>query len=119
MESAGWVFSWTDGTREFWPTGHFCTGVLTSSYCGYKYPGVGMISFTFSASGTGTLSYGPSWDSGSVHVYMSNVELGSRSTRGTSNLNFRYSPGDVLQIKELGDSVINIHSLCVSPGIHN
>lgn len=75
---------------------------------------MGVVSYTFSASGTGTLSYGQSWHRGSVHVYMNNEELGSRNTRGTSDLEIVFGPGDVLQIKELGDSIINIHSLCLT-----
>ena len=117
MESNGWAFSWND-KYVFWPVAKYCDGVPSESYCGFMTPGDGVISYTFSASGTGTLKYGQSWHKGSVHVYMNNVELGSRSTRGSSNVMIRYSAGDVLQIKELRASVINIHSLCVSPGIY-
>ena len=117
METNGWTFDWND-EMLFWPKGSFCNGIPPTSYCGFRAAAAdGLISYTFSASGTANLSFGTSWDDGSVHIYVNNDELGSRNTRGISNLSFDYSPGDVLQIKDNGRSVINIHSLCMSSGL--
>lgn len=69
-----------------------------------------MLSYTFSYSGTATLQYGQSWDTGSVHVKKNDEEIDSRSNRGSSNAIFEFSSGDVLKILELG-SVINIDKL--------
>lgn len=113
MESNGWIFEWNDGS-VFRPRGTYCNNVPPKSYCGYRYPGEGVLSYLFTTSGTGTLNYGQSWDRGSVHVFLNNVKLGSRSTRGTSVLNFSYETGDIIRIKET-KSVININSLCTVP----
>ena len=116
MESKGWVFDWND-KYVFRPKGllDFCLNVPSTSYCGFRHPGDGEISFIFSTNGKGTLTYGQSWARGSVHVYMNNQELGSTKSFTTSSISFEYSSGNVLRIKELGSSVINIHSLCTSP----
>ena len=119
MEANGWVFGWNDN-YVFRPAGSFCNNVPTTSYCGFRHPGEGVLSYTFPDSGTVTLSYGHSWNSGSVHVYMNDEKLESLTSRGTSDLTISYSAGDKLQIKEHPDSVINIHSFCTSsesPGI--
>jgi len=113
MESNGWVFGW-NSNHAFLKGGRVCENVPSTSYCGYRYPGVGVVSYTFSASGTGTLIYGHSWRGGSIHVFLNDKEIGSRSTRGRATLSFSFSAGDILQIKEFGESVINIHSLCTS-----
>ena len=119
MEANGWEFNWDDRS-VFWPHERYCKDVPSTSYCGFRWPGTGVVSYKFSTSGTGTLSYGQSWHRGSVRVYMNNHELGSRSSRGTSNVDIEFWPGDTLRIKEHGDSVINIHSLCLTldKGIH-
>ena len=119
MENNGWVFEWND-QYVFRPGGSFCNNVPTTSYCGFRYPGEGVISYTFPDSGKATLSYGHSWNEGSVHVFMNDEKLESLTSRGTSDLSFSYSAGDKIQIKEYPDSVMNIHSFCISseaPGI--
>ena len=113
MESNGWVIGW-NSNHAFLKGGRVCENVPSTSYCGYRYPGVGVVSYTFSASGTGTLIYGHSWRGGSIHVFLNDKEIGSRSTRGRATVSFSFSAGDILQIKEFGESVINIHSLCTS-----
>ena len=118
MEANGWVFGWND-KYVFRPAGSYCNNVPTTSYCGFRYPGEGVLSYTFPDSGTVTLSYGHSWNRGSVDVYMNDEKLESLTSRGTSDLTISYSAGDKLQIKEI-NSVINIHSFCTSseiPGI--
>ena len=116
MQQGGWSFSWNDGFI-FWPGDQFCGDFYTvpsTSYCGFQYPGDGEISYTFTSSGTADLRYGQSWYGGSVHVRKNEEEIDSISTMGTSDITFEFSPGDVLTIYELGDSVINIHSLTLT-----
>ena len=117
MEASGWKFGWNDATVFLTNRNIHCQNVPSTSYCGYRYPGDGKISYEFTASGTGALNYGASGvrDRGWIRVYMNNEEQGARNTRGTSELNFTYSAGDILSIVEEGDSVINIHSLCTNP----
>ena len=122
MESNGWVFHWND-VYVFRPGGQYCDDVPSASYCGFRGQGDGKISYKFSSSGTGTLSYGSGWEHGSVNVYMNDKELESKTTGGTSNLTIIYSPGDVLKIVEVGQAILIIHSLCISSapssGIYN
>ena len=118
MEKDGWVFNWND-RFVFAPGPEFCSGVPATSYCGFRSPNHGKISYTFSGSGTATFVWGMSWDTGSVHVRINNVEIASRSTRGTESTTFSYGPNDVLEIEELNVSVINIHSLTMTPGNQN
>ena len=113
MESKGWVFGWNDES-VFRPEGNYCNNIPLTSYCGFQFPGDGEISYKFPNSGTGNFSYGLSYNFGSVHVYLNNEELDSRNTPGTSSLQIIFSAGDTLRIKELEESVINIHSLCTS-----
>ena len=110
MEREGWVFDWDD-QYVFSPGAQFCKDVLSTSYCGFSSAGDGMISYTFSYSGTATLQYGQSWDTGSVHIKKNDEEIDSRTTRGSSNVIFDFSSGDVLKILELDVSVINIDKL--------
>ena len=128
MESNGWQFSWNDN-YVFRPNLvteglTVCGDVSPKSYYGFQSPGDGEISYTFSDSGTAMLSYGQGMDinPGSVHVYMNNEKLDSGEMCRYSNLNISYSPGDVLQIKEINDNIIVIHSLCTlavdSPGTY-
>ena len=110
MESIGLV---SDNNFEFSTDPLFCKDVPSTSYCGYKYPGDGTLSYTFSYSGIATLRYGQSVDQGSVHVKKNDEEIDSISSLGTSIITFAFSPNDVLQIVEMGDSVINIHHVAI------
>ena len=115
MESKGWSFSWNDD-YVFRPEGDFCDNVPLTSYCGFKAnKAEGVISYTFSYPGTAVLSYGHSWAKGTVRVDLNHQKLGLRRARGTSDIVFNYSAGDILQIMEKDASVINIHYLCNSP----
>ena len=117
MESKGWVFSWDD-QYVFRPRQqNFCSFVPLKSYCGFQFPGDGEISYKFSNSGTGNLTYGNSANGGWIRIYLNNKEIASRNPRGTSSVEFDYSEGDVLSIREFHNSIIIIHSLCgVSTG---
>ena len=107
MESKGWIFSWND-QYVFRPEQQktFCSDVPLTSYCGFQFPGDGEISYKFSSSGTANLTYGNSMNGGWIRIYLNNKEISSRNPKGTSNVEFDYSEGDVLSIRErLGLSV--------------
>ena len=107
MESIGLV---SDNNFEFSTDPLFCKDVPSTSYCGYKYPGDGTLSYTFSYSGIATLRYGQSVDQGSVHVKKNDEEIDSATKRGSFDTTFSFSACDVLKIIE-HESVINIHKL--------
>ena len=114
MEDEGWVFDWDDQYMFLPLGGNYCKDVPSKSYCGFRYPGSGTISFTFrnGENGVATLLYGRNWDGGEnpISVSKNDVVIDSRDTRGDSEIKFDYSAGDILRITE-NYSVINIHSL--------
>ena len=115
MKRNGWSFTWNDG-YAFWPNNNdYCKDVPSTSYCGFQYPGDGVVSYTFHYTGTGTLNYGQSWGTGSVQVKKNGNEIDSRQSRGLSSVTFDFTSGDVLKVVELGNSVINIHQLTLIP----
>ena len=112
MENQGWVFNWDD-QYVFAAGGSFCVDVPSTSYCGFRYPGQGTISFTFRNGeyGVATLRYGQGGNVGSISVSKNDDVIDSRDTPGDSEITFNYTAGDILRITEIGDSVINIHGL--------
>ena len=112
MESKGWSFNWND-ENVFASGDERCKRVPKNSYCGYRKDGQGTISYTFrnGSSGVATLRYGQSSDKGSVSITKNDIVMESRNTRGDSKISLEYAAFDVLQIDQLGESVINIHSL--------
>ena len=115
MENQGWVFNWDD-QYVFAAGGSFCVDVPSTSYCGFRYPGQGTISFTFrnGENGVATLRYGQGVNVGSISVSKNDDVIDSRDTRGDTEIIFDYSAGDILRITEIGDSVINIHGLLMT-----
>ena len=114
MKNNGWIFNDIfnkDASVYNANAAEYCKDVPSTSYCGYAWPGDLMISYVFSYSGIATLHYGQSWIYGSIRVKKNNVEIDSRSTQGSSTTEFVFSSGDVLQIVEHDQTVINIHSL--------
>ena len=111
MESKGWVFSWND-KNVFRPDKPHCRDVPLTSYCGWQFPGDGEISYKFSSTGTANLTYGSGPTGGWIRIYLNNKEISSRHPEGTSNVEFDYSEGDVLSIRETHNAIIIIHSLC-------
>ena len=114
MENDGWVFNWDDQYVFLAPGSNYCVDVPSKSYCGFRYPGHGTISFTFrnGENGVATLLYGRNWGGGEnpISVSKNDVVIDSRDTRGDFEITFDYSDGDILRITEI-DSVINIHGL--------
>ena len=120
MELGGWIFSKDDGSEwtqaEAWwrPRNDQYCRVPWTSYCGFAYPGNGMLSYTFTFSGTADFRYGQSWHKGSVHVKKNEEEISSLDNTGSSDVTFDFSAGDVLEIYEIEESVFNIHSLVLT-----
>ena len=112
MEDEGWVFDWDDQYMFLPPGGNYCKDVPSKSYCGFRYPGHGTISFTFrnGENGVATLLYSQTWGENSISVSKNDVVIDSRDTHGDFEITFDYSAGDILRITEI-ESVINIHGL--------
>lgn len=115
MEANGWSFDWDDAydfAPQPWST--YCAGVPSTSYCGFKYPGDGVVSWTFTGSGTATLDFGRSWNGGHVIARLNGVVLATVNMGASpqcQKVTFSHGDGDVLSIAEEGTSVTNIHSL--------
>ena len=114
MESDGWTFNWND-QNVFLSGQKYCKNVPSTSYCGFSSTGDGIITYKFFKAGTAKLIYGQSSDQGSVNVRKNNMVIDFLSSRGESTTIFDYASGDVLQIEEIGESVINIHSMTLTP----
>jgi len=94
---------------------HFCTGVPSTSYCGFAFPGELKLTYTISVSGTVSFDWGHSWWGGSVVVLKNGAEIERLNSRGRQTSTFSAVAGDVLEIKEIDTSVINIHGLTITP----
>ena len=88
-----------------------------TSYCGFKYPGDGTITKVMKGSGAATLSFGNSWGGRSmVHVYLNGKEIGkAKKHTPKKSVTLKYKSGDKLKITELGDGVMVINSLKLTP----
>jgi hypothetical protein len=115
MEANGWHFDWNDGHSFLTlPNSYYCSGVPTTSYCGFQSEGDALLSLTLVGSGSGTLDFGNSWTSGSVRVYLNGEILEIAEARNLSVVvTFTFGYGDVLALltSELSDAVNVINSL--------
>jgi len=116
MISDGWVFVNEHPGLDFIATrpSHFCQGVPDASFCGFAFPAELALQYTFSTTGKAVFDWGQSWAGGSVRIYKNGVEIDSRFSNGAQTTEFDVSTGDVLEIRELGITVINIHSLTIT-----
>merc|ERR1712038_665184 len=116
MISDGWVFVNEHPGLDFIAQrpSHFCSGVPDESFCGFAFPAELALQYTFSTTGKAVLEWGQSWAGGSVNVYKNGIEIDSRFPVGAQTTEFDVSAGDMLEIRELGISVINIHSLTIT-----
>ena len=106
MKSNGWSFGWTDA-YTFWnkeQSGTYCKGVPKTSYCGWRSPGDGIVSFLFTSSGSAALYYGQSWNFGSIQIKLKGKEIAKISSIGSSITTFDFVSDDVLEIVELEGS---------------
>merc|ERR1719499_1822016 len=116
MISDGWVFVNEHPGFDFIGArpSHFCAGVPEKSFCGFAHPAELALQYTFSTAGKAVFEWGQSWNGGSVVVYKNGIEIDSRSMNGAQTTELDVSAGDILEIRELGISVINIHSLTIT-----
>ena len=71
--------------------------------------GVGSISTTFTAYGNAELSFGNCWASGTVKVYLDEIEIASADPVKHKTVTFDFQPGAVLSIRDEGaNSIIQI-----------
>jgi len=123
MEANGWVFSWDNPEKDFWPSNidYYCADVSKTSYCGYCFSScIGKLSLIIELSGYKQgwleISYGNSWNSDTtVQVYF-NGRLSSSIEHAHTfgKFNTTFNDGDVLMVQEIGGvMVINeIHFQC-------
>ena len=109
MENNGWSFD-TNKNKE----PHFkSTCDMHNTWYGFKYPGVGTVSSTFTGSGTATLDYGNCHHVDKVSVSL-NGELLDVANKNTSSkqITFVFYPNDVLLLSETnGETIIKLNSL--------
>merc|ERR1712038_1261000 len=116
MIAAGWTFVNEQPGFDFLTMpSHFCTDVPSTSYCGFAWPGELKLTYTISVSGIVSFDWGHSWWGGSVVVLKNGVELERLNSRGRQTTRFSAAAGDILEIKEINTSVINIHGLTITP----
>ena len=109
MENNGWSFD-TNKNKE----SHFkSTCDMHDTWYGFKYPGVGTVSSTFTGSGTAILDYGNCHNIGEVHVYLNGIltDVAYKNTP-SKQITFDFFPNDVLLISETNnDAIIKLNSL--------
>merc|ERR1712117_579926 len=116
MISDGWKFVNEHPGLDFIATrpSHFCQGVPDASFCGFAFPAELALQYTFSTTGKAVFDWGQSWAGGFIRLYKNGIEIDSRFSNGAQTTEFDVSMGDVLEIRELGITVINIHSLTIT-----
>ncbi|KAK3269610.1 hypothetical protein CYMTET_21957 [Cymbomonas tetramitiformis] len=113
MESNGWAFAWDDD-YDFLalPDSTYCSGVASTSFCGFQHPGAGAISLALSGAGSATIDFGNSWASGLVTLYMNGTQVavaeGSTPSRVAT---FEFQSGDELVLVEDPMAVIVINHI--------
>ena len=82
-----------------------------NTWYGYKYPGDGKISATFSGSGTATLDYGNCFGAGEVNVYLNDKLIDTAYKNAPEKqIIFGYSSNDALSLSETS-GIIKLNSL--------
>ena len=118
MEKNGWVFDILHhedkdfksscGSSDTW-FGYSKAGIQS------KDSGDGLLSATFSGSGTVTLDYGNCHSNGKVTVYFNGILQDIASNKSPSQrISLDYSPSDVLLLKETDEGIIKLNSLRLS-----
>merc|ERR1711977_426989 len=112
MTNAGWSFGWDD-SYDFKPSpSTFCSSVPSTSWCGFRYPGVATLSLTFPSSGSVTVDFGNSWHVGTTLMKLNGNLIATASTgvRSTTH-SFSFNANDVLSFTETSDTVMDVNSL--------
>lgn len=124
MESDGWGFSgshasgWefidplNSAARSQW-----CSDLPTDAYCGFL-PGSEKlsVSYTFSKSGSATIQWGTTLP-GQLQLLLNSIILNTRNEIGQQLDSFQFAAGDILEVKEIGASVINIYELTIESSV--
>ena len=74
---------------------------------------VGAVSASFTGSGKATLIFGNCWTGGNVIAYLNSKMIGTVQNFGNTTIEFTFSKGDVLTIKELNTALIQLHKLTI------
>ena len=111
MENNGWTFD----TNYDEPDDYKSSCDMQNTWYGFKYPGVGTVTSTFTGSGTATLDYGNCHTKGDVNVYL-NGELKDVASMNTPSkqITLNFSPNDVLLLSETGETIIKLNSLSLN-----
>ena len=113
MRLAGWNLNGVDTTTTASSKASRTCGVDT--FWGYNYgKSVGKISYIFKGNGNATLNFGNCHKKGTTKVYLNKDRIGSASRIENKQINFTYTPGDTLRIKEVGQGIFIIHALKIS-----
>jgi co-chaperonin GroES (HSP10) len=130
MQSNGYSFSHPDYEHSFIAAGTgdrstFCTGVPDTSYCGFAYPGDGVLSVTIAEAGEVDVEYGSTYSSTTqyVTVDLNGVEVDrvtglGRNVDNRATYSMNVEAGDVVSFSEYGDTVINVHRFTFQEGQH-
>ena len=85
------------------------------TFWGYNYGRkVGRITYIFKGDGEAQLNFGNCYTMGTAEVYLNKNKIGSVKTKENKEINFAYTTGDTLRIKEVGPGIFIIHALKIS-----
>ena len=113
MSSAGWNLNDVRTTTESRGKATRTCGVDT--FWGYNYGNdAGKISYIFKGHGNAILNFDNCLKKGTTKVYLNKDRIGSASRIENKQINFTYTPGDTLRIKEVGQGIFIIHALKIS-----
>ena len=105
MKNNGWSFDTNYDENSY------VSCAIPNTWYGYKYPGVGTVTASFTGWGTATLDYGNCLTEGKVNVYLNGVlkDVAYKNTP-SKQITFDFSPNDVLLLSETY-GVIKLNSL--------
>ena len=113
MVKNGWTFDTNYDQNDFYKSK--CSAHNT--WYGYKNPGDGSVSATFTGSGTLTLDFGNCYAKGGCVVVTLNKERKDIVYKNTPSkkVTFNFSPNDVLKLTETeGNAIIKLNSLKIT-----
>jgi len=130
MQSNGYNFSHPDQDTSYIAPGTeyrgtYCMSIPDTSYCGWAYPGDGVVSITMAEAGEVDIEYGSMYSTSDQYVtlHLNGAEVDrvigagrGVDNRGTYSMNVQ--AGDVVSFSEYGDTVINVHRFTFKEGLH-
>eukprot|EP00927_Polykrikos_kofoidii_P048740 TRINITY_DN42956_c0_g1_i1.p1 TRINITY_DN42956_c0_g1~~TRINITY_DN42956_c0_g1_i1.p1 ORF type:complete len:646 (-),score=108.50 TRINITY_DN42956_c0_g1_i1:71-2008(-) len=118
MERAGWMFSWSDDTFQFRPSGLSAAGgspVPASSYYGWSDDSLGVLSVRLSGAGVATVDFGNAGAGGSVTLVVDAVLKATATAQETSKpVAFPFHDGTLIELGEESAVIVlnNISFVC-------